>query len=365
MYTHISEDIRFAEDLHTVVDHPDFSALDALYEGRTVRFGDYHVHSDSGGKSDGKTTPEQWLQAMEKLKLDFVGLMDHKQVRHMYLDSFDPKRFLCGTEPAGKWNDPEVKFHYLMILPERECLVRVLEKFPDVFEFTGGTEGTFVYNRIDKARFLEVCRVVQEEGGVVVHAHPKQVMESDEPMDYWFGDGMVMEIIYAMGTSEILNPDTVNNYKLWLQLLERGCRPIQTATSDCHTQPDNAALNAVYVPEEDGKIYVDYLRRGDLNAGFMGIKMSMDSASMGSVAAYQPGRQLYISLEDIHPAHAREAERYRLDVITDRGMAYSGEFQLPFRVALQVQDRKFYRAVVIRCSDGVPAAIGNPIWMEI
>ena len=364
MYTHISEDIRFADDRHTVVAQPDFSVLDALYQGRTLCFGDYHVHSDSGGKSDGKTTPEQWLRAMEELKIDFVGLMDHKQVRHMYLDSFDTARFLCGTEPAGKWLDPELNFHYLMIVPERECLVRVLEKFPDVFEFTGGTEGTFVYNRIEKARFQEVFRAVQAEGGVVVHAHPKQVMESEEAMDYWFGDGMVMEIIYAIATSEVLNRDTVNNYKLWLQLLERGCRPIQTATSDCHTQPDNAALNAVYVPQKEGKTYVEYLRKGDLNAGFLGIKMAIDQYPVGAVVKYRPGRQLQISLEDIHPAHARAAERYRLDVLTDRGMAYSGEFQLPFRVALEVQDRRFYRVVVIRCSDGVPAAIGNPIWLE-
>ena len=364
MYTHFSEDIRFAEDPHIVIEQPDFSGLEDLYRGRELCFGDFHVHSDSGGKSDGKTTPVQWLQAMEALKLDFVGLMDHKQVRHMYLDSFDPNRFVCGTEPAGKWVDPDVKFHYLMIVPERECLVRVLEQFPDVFEFTGGTEGTFVYNKIEKARFLEVAQAVRAEGGVMIHAHPKQLMDRDDPTDYWFGEGSAIEIIYALQTRQVLNPDTVNNYKLWMQLLERDCRTIQTATSDCHTQPDNAALNALYVPQKNGKTYVEYLRKGELNTGFLGLQMAVEACPMGSVIKYRPHMQLQIRLGDIHPAHDQAGERYRLDVLTDRGMAYSGEFRLPFRVALQVQDRKFYRAVVIRCSDGTPAAIGNPIWLE-
>ena len=49
MYTHISDDICFDDDRHTVVIRPDYSVLDALYMGRRVRFGDYHVHSGSDG----------------------------------------------------------------------------------------------------------------------------------------------------------------------------------------------------------------------------------------------------------------------------------------------------------------------------
>ena len=104
---HIIPGLVFAPDVHTVIDNADFSMLDALYAGRTVCYGDYHAHSNSGGMSDGKTTPKEWLVAMEKLGIDFIGLMDHQQVRHMYLPEFDPAHFIYGTEPAAIWKEPQ------------------------------------------------------------------------------------------------------------------------------------------------------------------------------------------------------------------------------------------------------------------
>ena len=56
---HILPDFQLPADPHTVIVSPDFTALDEMYEGRTAYYGDYHVHSDSGGTSDGKTTPEE------------------------------------------------------------------------------------------------------------------------------------------------------------------------------------------------------------------------------------------------------------------------------------------------------------------
>lgn len=364
MTKHISDDIVFAADPHKVVSAPDFSALDKLYAGRKAYYGDFHCHSNSGGNSDGHTTPEEWLKAMKELQIDFIGLMDHRQVRHMYLDSFDPEYFVYGSEPGGYWNEPHLDFHYIMIVPEADALVRVLEQFPDVFEFTGGTEGTFVYKRIEKARFFELIKAVEAEGGVVVHAHPKQVMQSDDPMDYYFGDGTVLETIYVCGTTEILNKDTIVNYKLWTELLDRGCKVINTATHDCHGTPGNYALNTVYSDRKNGTAYMQYLKKGDLNAGGIGIRMSIDAHPVGSTISYTPGSRLYLKLEDAHPAHYDEKETYRLEIITDRGIAYSSSISLPFRTAIEVQERKFYRAVIIRESDGAPAAIGNPIWLK-
>lgn len=364
MKMHIIPGLTFADDIHTVAKNADFSPLDKLYRGRKAYYGDYHAHSDSGGTSDGKMKPESWLMAMKEYKIDFIGLMDHKQVRQMYLDCFDPECFVCGTEPAGRWNDPYLSFHYIMIVPEREILTRVLESFPDVFGFTGGIEGTFEYRRVDKERFMEVVKAVREEGGVVVHAHPKQVMKSDDPRDYYFGEGSVIETMYTCDPPSLANDATRDNYKLWMDLLQMGYKVINTGTNDSHRQTMMVSLNTVYSHEKNGKAYVEYLRKGDLNAGFFGIKMSLDDNPVGSTCEYTRGRRLYIKIEDVHTFRFDRDESYRLDVITDKGMAYSENITLPFKVALNAKKRKFYRAVIIRESDGAPVAIGNPIWME-
>lgn len=364
MKMHIIPELEFAEDKHNVIDNADFTPLDKLYEGRKAYYGDFHAHSDSGGTSDGKMKPENWLLGMKEYKIDFIGLLDHKQVRHMYLDCFDDEYFVCGTEPGGSWNDPHLSFHYLMIVPERDSMMKVLEMFPDVFEFTGGTEGTYVYKRIDKDRFLDVVKAVRNEGGVVIHAHPKQVMKSDNPHDFYFGEGTIIETMYTCDPPYLGNEATQKNYKLWMEMLDLGYKVINTGTNDSHRQTMLVALNTVYSDRKNGKAYVEYLRKGDLNAGFFGIKMSIDSNSVGSTVAYKDGMKLYIKIEDVHTFRFDKNEKYRLDVITDKGMSYSSEITLPFKVAISVENRKFYRTVIIRESDGAPVAIGNPIWLE-
>ncbi len=361
---HISEDIKFELDPHITVLSPDFSLLNKLYEGRTVYYGDYHVHSASGGTSDGKTTQEEWLLRMKELGMDFVGLMDHRQVLHMYLDSFDEEYFLCGTEPLIMIEDKDIRFHYLIIVPEKECLVRVLEKFPDVFEFTGGVEGTFKYKSIKQARFFDVVKAVREEGGVVVHAHPKQLMTSTDPADYYFGEGSIIEIIYTIRGDSILNPITIGNYKLWMDMLDKGYKVTNTATNDCHRAPENTSMNVVYSDRKCAKAYLEYLKNGDLNSGYIGIKMSIDENPVGSTVKYSDSKTLYIKIDDAHEQRFDKNEKYRIDVISDRGIAYSSEIKIPFAVALEIQDRRFYRAVVVKEADGEPAAIGNPIWLE-
>ena len=363
MKKHVCDTIQLADDRHVVAENADFSKLDTLYAGRKAYYGDFHCHSNSGGNSDGKTTPAEWLNYMKQLHIDFVGLMDHRQVRHMFLDEFDLEYFVYGTEPALYWIDPELDYHYLMIVPQPECLLRVLEKFPDVYDFTGGKEGTFVYKRIEKSRFLEIVQAIMDEGGMVVHAHPKQVMESDDPEDYSFGEGTALETIYAC-EQPALCPDTVANYKLWMELLARGHKIYNTATTDCHSTPTNEAFNTVYSHEKNGAAYLSYLRKGDLTAGYAGIKMTIGNTAMGGTAAYAPEEALCIRVDDGHPDKWDSNETYRLDVLTDKGLAYSAPVTLPFATALQVQERKFYRAVIIRESDGAPIAIGNPIWLK-
>ena len=359
---HILPDFVFPTDPHTPV-QADFSARDALYAGKKAYYGDNHGHSDSGGTSDGKTTPEQWLQAMPQLGIDFLGLMDHRQVRHQYLPCFDERFFLYGSEPAGIWKQPEQIFHYLMLFQKRESLEELLEQFPDVFRFTGGTEGHFEYIPVERARFAQVVEAIRARGGAFVHPHPKQVMDSPDIADYSFGDGTAIETIYCCSYPEALNPHTVDNYRLWLQLLAAGHKVYNTATADAHGEPTNAGVNTVYAAEQKGAAFVQRLIAGDVTAGFVGIKMAVDGAPMGSTLPYAEGQTLCVRIDDAHPQLFEAEESYRVDIHTERGIAYSAPLTPGFAVALPVQKRSFYRVEVLRERDGSPAAIGNPIWL--
>ena len=358
-------DRKFKKDTHTLTATPDYSPLDKLYEGRTARYGDYHAHSNSGGTSDGTTLPTAWLEAKHTLKIDFVGLMDHRQVRHQYLPEFDPTFFLYGSEPAGPWyTDPPLSCHYLMLFPEREALERVLHKFPAEFRFTGGVEGHFEYIRMPFEKFLEIKDAVLAEGGAFVNAHPKQQIKSDRIEDFYFGDRTAIEIIYCDSYDDQLNPHTKANYELWLQMLAAGMRVYNTATTDAHYQAKNFGVNAVYAKEPICREYVERLREGDLNAGYIAVKMSLDEHPTGAIVPYKRGRKLHVKIEDTHELLYDPARKYRVDIHTDRGIAYSAPLTLPFAVTLNARKRKFYRVEVLRDDDGGPAAIGNPIFIE-
>ena len=101
-----------------------------------------------------------------------------------------------------------------------------------------------------------------------------------------------------------------------------------------------------------------------MNAGYIGIKMSIGDTPTGGDAAYAEDKALLLRADDVHPLNYDPNEAYRVDVITDRGLAYSAPFSIGFKAALKLEPRKFYRAEIIRESDGAPAAIGNPIWVK-
>ena len=109
--------------------------------------GDLHNHAETGGTSDGKRSLEHWKGALEALRMDFAAILDHRQVRHMYLPEWEDGLFICGTEPGTRILDSkaEVKgIHYNMIVPNPKALEDLLTEFPE-YEFEGGSEGHFKY----------------------------------------------------------------------------------------------------------------------------------------------------------------------------------------------------------------------------
>ena len=76
--------------------------LEELYAGRKAYFGDLHNHGASTERSDGLRPQSHWKGAMEALKLDFVALLDHGQVEHMYLPDWEDGVFVGGMLTGKK-----------------------------------------------------------------------------------------------------------------------------------------------------------------------------------------------------------------------------------------------------------------------
>ncbi|MBQ7901153.1 MAG: hypothetical protein IJ365_04215, partial [Clostridia bacterium] len=96
----------------------DIEQLSSLYEVRKVYYGDFHNHSNSGGTSDGRCTLQEWHDAMGKLGMDFAAILDHRQVRHMYLPEWEDGVFIGGTEPGTFISDSKAEvteMHYNMV----------------------------------------------------------------------------------------------------------------------------------------------------------------------------------------------------------------------------------------------------------
>lgn len=352
------------KDPHVIINSPDFSALDALYAGRRPYRGDFHCHAATGGTSDGKTTLAEWRRAGAELGLDFAAVLDHRQVRHMYIEDYDPDFFMCGTEPAISFSDMKIEkasIHYLMFFRQPGDLAVLLDKFPDVYGFTGATEGTeghFEYRTTTRARFMEIIAEVYRMGGFVTHPHPIDVMKSDNTLDYFFGDGVGFEVMYK-AHERITNGD----YRLWTELLDMGKKPVMTATDDMHGVPAAISLNTVYLTECTNDTLLDAQLCGDLNGGKCGIRLCLGATVQGGTCrAEEIGAPLLFTASDLHKS-VPEGHTYRLDILTDAGVAYSAVGAFPFAGAIQTKpDRLYYRIEIYDLTDERLFALSNPIY---
>lgn len=340
--------------------------LDNLYQNRLCYHGDFHCHSNSGGTSDGKTPLADYVPTMKKIGSDFAAIVDHRQMRHFFLPEWDEEYLICGTEPGHYLDDPTrpkiaTKMDYTMIFPDKTGLKQVMETFPE-FQFTGTPEeGNYKYCNLTPHRFRELSEFVYSIGGLVSHAHPKQLMVSDDPMHYYFGDHMAIETIHGAPNSMA----TRMNHKLWCDLLALGCKVLTHGSSDSHGAVAVSGMTTVYSSRHHATDIFNLVRSGDCNAGAMGIRMCIDDAPMGSTTSYAPGKTLYVKVGDTHPAHVKADTVYSFRLYTDWGLAFAQEFSgedLSF--AFPVEDRKFYRVEIYNESDDHIIALSNPIWLR-
>ena len=301
----------------------DLKALDAFYAGRNPYFGDIHCHPIAGVAKDGKRTLAQWKEKMVEEDMDFVAFMNHKQAAHMYEAEWDDTLFIGGTEPGTSRPDtgasnPSV--HYNMLFREPEDLLDLLKKFPE-YKYTGGKNGieynmgTFSYPSFTTPRFEELIDTVKSKNGLIVNVHPKQQMESSDPMDYFFADYTGLEVFYGYRNG-ITGQDTKDNYKLWCDLLDLGKRVWATAGADSHGDATNAALTCIYATEKKDLAYMDQLAVGDFTPGFAGVRMCIGDAKMGSSTDFKDKR-LVVSVGAVHSSMYREDRTYTVNILTN------------------------------------------------
>lgn len=351
------------------VSEEDRQTLERAYAGRKLLQGELHDHAYTGGTSDGKCSLGMWQKEMKLLGMDFAAILDHKQVRHMYLPEWDDACFVCGTEPGTRITDSaaeDASLHYNMLFPKVRQLEKLLEDFPE-FEFTGGSEGHFIYPSFTTARFQELIDAVMAGGGFFVLPHPKQIMISEDPETYFFRDGTGIEVFY----NDLDSKYTEENYGLYLQLLAAGHRLWACAGGDLHNHAGTGALTTLYAAERTGPAMFPQLRTGDFTCGSAGVRMVMGETRMGGEADFC-GQKLIFSVGDLHDSVVYQEHTYYVELWDDRRLIFREEIDPTKTSYFSVETEKdagFYRVEVWDGSRryrtkkvGYCIAMGNPIW---
>ena len=358
------------DDAHRVVgtNKADYSAMDAYYEGCNPYYGDLHTHSNSGGTSDGHTPIENWVGKMDEIGLDFAVMVDHRQMRGYFLPAWNEERFVYGTEPGTtitNLNDPNANMatmHYNMVFPHKYALAMVLANFPE-FKFQGDElTGKFGYPKFTKERIAELNAYIYSLGGYVSHPHPKVLMASADPLDYYIGEWSHLETFVGGYSSHA----SYKSYDLWVAILQAGKHMYTSAGSDTHSVVNINCLSTFYTQNRFHSDFIKRLHAGDFACGGVGLKMMIDGNPMGSQIEYKDGMQLNIRVDNFHKSVWRADTAYELQVWTDEGLAYASMFngKEAQEVTLEVQKRRFYRVVIEDLTHKYRVLVGNPIWLD-
>lgn len=332
-----------------------------LYQNCRAYHGELHDHSASGGTSDGHCSLSEWRAQLAALNMDFAAILDHRQIRHMYLPEWEDGLFIPGTEPGTFISDSTAtrpELHYNILLPDRNLLEGLLNEFPE-YQFSGGTEGHFVYPKFTRERFGMLIDAVKARGGFFVVPHPKKILISDNALDYYFRDETGIEVFYMEMDSE----DTRANYPLWLDLLSAGKRVWACAGGDKHNRAGVGALTTIFAEAHSSAAFLAHLRTGDFTCGAVGIRMCMGDTKTGGQCAFD-GQTLTVCVSDFHESVKFPAHEYRLDIFSDRGIDFSTPISCEEEtfVSIDAQPCAFYRAEVFDVTRNLRIAIGNPIW---
>ena len=346
--------------------------LEQLYAGRTALHGDLHDHA-AGENSDGKYSLSQWKEMMtDKKDMDFAAIVNHGQLVHMRQPEWDEQYFIGGSEPGtyillSDMSDAcsQAEFDYSMLITDADAFEKILSAFPG-FSYKDGFFKSYGIN--SREEFCRVVEAVQQAGGFVSLVHPLgyEAFISKDPLDYWFRDNTGFEVLNGL----LGNADATENRlarDCWVKLLNAGKRVFATAGSDSHQLSNTETLTTVYSPAKNAKDILSVIRTGDFTAGPVGIRMCIGDTVTGGVGSFEE-QKLTVAVGDTHSQQLRELNKYRLEIYTDKGLAFRQElsrFPETEYVTVTVDpDCRYYRAELFDITAGYTVAIGNPIWNE-
>ena len=379
-----------AKQTLTAATEEDQVALEAVYEGKTVKYGDFHGHAKFGNTtySDGQKPLSEWLTVMDQLDIDFMTVSNHRQTLHMYQQEYTADRFLGGSEPGTKILDSKAafaEFDFNMIMNDPEAFEEVLLKWNEHFRlwkengYSGyrfnSPYGSYGFTTAD---FSQLRQDIYDAGGLLVLVHPKNIgyLLSENPLDYYFGEPCGMEICTGLKLSNgdggnMCAPANEKAYRLWVDLLELGTKLFATAGSDTHSLPNTSGLNAVYTANDDRADYMAALRSGNTAPGWVGIRMNIGGTAMGGTTDFT-GKRLQFSVGDMYRGDQAtsdpvyEADHvYRVELYDDGGLlmeAVIDPTQMNYFAIDCDETARFYRVVVWDDTDATRVGVSNPIW---
>lgn len=349
-----------------VATEADIAQLNVLYADRVARYGDFHDHANTGGTSDGKVSLDLWKINMAAKQIDFATIVDHKQLLHMNLPEWDNSMFIGGSEAGTRIEDLSVgssSMHYNMIFADPTSFDAFLQEHRALYKYN---DEHFSYPLFTKAAMREIAQSVMEYGGFFSHVHPKgdSYIQSDDPLEYWYGDGTGLEVL--TGTyGNMSDRRNIAIYETWVALLNMGKKIYATAGSDSHNMSATHSLTTIYTQVQDAGVYVEQFRKGDFNVGPAGIRMCVGDTVQGGACDFT-GKRLVVSVGDFHPQEFYPTHTYRLEIHNENGMVCSREFQGPegCYMAIDTEDCSYYRAVLYDVTGRYIFALSNPIWNQ-
>jgi len=363
----------------TAAEQTDVDALLAAYADRVAYFGEMHNHSSSGpvGGADGYKTIEEWRQGMLELNMDFATIVDHRQSSHMYVEGWNNEEvtFLGGTETGTDITDlPDGKnnIHMNLIFSEPEQLEALINsghpQFTNVAVAPEGWSGyTFKAGSCSKQDIRELAALVRELGGFFAHVHPKYdgYVDSDDPLDYYYGEYTGIEIVCATGSKTDSRKDyNIKAYDLWVDLLEMDKKVYATYGNDDHSAPSTASLTAIYNKTKAGSEYMEHIRGGDFAPGWVGIRMQVGDTLMGGTTSFE-GQRLVLAVGDMFAEKYDATHTYAIQLYDDGGLLLESPLdpsQMNYFAMDADPEAKFYRVIVWDTTIGAHVGVGNPIW---
>lgn len=341
----------------------DITYLEEIYKNRIPFYGEMHDHASTGGTSDGKQTLAHWIETLNLLNLDFAAILDHKQVRHMFLPEWKDGVFIGGSEAGthivNSFAATNNSLHYNCVFAKPEPFMEVLQSFEE-FLFEGGKEGHFKYPTFTRERIVQLISAIKEKGGMFVHAHPTLVMKSENPLDYWFEDFTGFEVFY----NDFRNQHTYNNYQLWVKLLALGKKVWACAGGDGHDCCSDKAITTLYAENRSSESYLKHYAKGDFVCGSVGIKMCIGDTMMGQECDFS-GKKLIVCINDFHSSVLEKEHIYKMLLLDSKGGVLKRKLSTdrPNYFIFDIDETsKFYRVEVFDSTSNLRIAISNPIW---